>query len=179
MTSNTQEKDATKSTRWWVLKSNKECSTKFTKNELIVTLINVPTFLWTQIITQTFVKMWDQMSSKSATKWEPNENHIVKMWEKMRFEWKLHCQNVGKEWDSNENYIVKMWVQMRMQMRMEWILHHFVPIFSPWKTEPTRTKWCKKIHICQMPSIFVALPTIQPKTSQLNHLAKSEVEVWC
>jgi hypothetical protein len=30
-----------------------------------------------------------------------------------------------------------------------------------------------------MPSIFVALPTIQPKTSQLNHLAKSEVEVWC
>jgi hypothetical protein len=129
--------------------SNKECSTKFTKNELIVTLINVPTFLWTQFITQTFVKMWDQMSSKSAIKWEPNENHIVKMWEKMRFEWKLHCQNVGKEWDSNENYIVKMWVQMRMQMRMEWILHHFVPIFSPWKTEPTRTKWCKKIHICQ------------------------------
>lgn len=98
--------------------------------------------------------MWDQMSSKSVTKWEPNENHIVKMWEQMRIQWKLHCQNVGP----NEN-----------GMNTASFCSHILSL----KDRANKDKKCKNPHMTtEMPSIFVALPTVQPKTSQLESPCK-------
>ncbi len=92
--------------------------------------------------------------------------NVTKKCDQMRTKWKPHCRNVGTTENKMKTTLSKC------GSKWEWNEYCIILFpYSPWKTQPTRTKWWSTYEN-QLPSIFVALPTVQPKTSQLESPCK-------
>jgi hypothetical protein len=95
--------------------------------------------------------------------------NVIKKCDQMRTKWKPHCQNVG----TNENRMKT--TLSKCGSKWEW--NEYCIILFPYslpdrQSQQGQNDVRKSTYDNRMPSIFVALPTVQPKTSQLESPCK-------